>query len=288
LGRIAAKRGDSETLHRVVNKLSERGSSWPAEVQQQLTIVQTAATGPDVRQAATRITFLRNVFLRVPEYRNDLLIIKPPPGEEAQPFTHFLKIESPTFSPAPADTAISFSSEPVPNAPAGKWNWIGAISLNGDGAPTVVLANEREVRIGNSSYPFPAGSLTTLPQQGIAALDFNYDFKSDLVLAGAGGVRVLKQETADKFTDVSAQTKLTTTILNANYTGAWAADIDLDGDLDIVLGAESVQPLVLRNNGDGSFAETHPFASVAGMRGFVWADIDGDGDPEAALIDVLD
>jgi len=33
----------------------------------------------------------------------------------------------------------------------------------------------------------------------------------------------------------------------------------LDGDLDIVLGAEQTLPTVLRNNGDGSFAEFHPF-----------------------------
>ena len=288
LGRIAAKRGDADTVRRVVNKVSERGSSWPDEVQQQLSAAQTAATGPDVRQAATRITFLRNVLLRVSEYRNDLLIIKPPPGEEAQPFTHFLKIETPTFAPAPADTAISFSSESVPNAPAGKWSWIGAISLNGEGAPAVVLANEKEVRIGDASYPFPGGSSAELHQQGISALDFNYDFKSDLVLAGAGGVRLLKQENADKFIDVSAQTKLTSTILNASYSGAWPADIDLDGDLDIVLGAETVQPTVLRNNGDGSFAEIHPFIGVSGLRDFVWADIDGDGDPDAALIDDKD
>ena len=47
LGRIAAKRGDADTLRRVVNKVSERGSSWPEEVQQQLSAAQTAATGPD-------------------------------------------------------------------------------------------------------------------------------------------------------------------------------------------------------------------------------------------------
>ncbi|HEU4479714.1 MAG TPA: FG-GAP-like repeat-containing protein [Pyrinomonadaceae bacterium] len=288
LGRIAAKRGDAETLRGVVNKLSARGSAWPVEVQQQLSVLQTAATGPDVRQAATRITFLRNVLLRVSEYRNDLLIIKPPPGEEAQPFTRFLKIETPTFAPAPADTAISFSSDPVPNVPAGKWSWIGAISLNGEGAPAVVLANEKEVRIGSATYPYPGGSSAELHQQGISALDFNYDFKSDLVLAGAGGVRLLKQENSDKFIDVSGLTKLTATILNASYTGAWPADIDLDGDLDIVLGAKTVQPTVLRNNGDGSFAEIHPFIGVSGVRDFVWADIDGDGDPDAALIDDKD
>jgi tetratricopeptide (TPR) repeat protein len=284
-GRIAAKRGDADTLRSVVSKISERGSGWPPEVQQQLTELHTAASGSDPRAAATRITFLRNVLVRVAEYRNDLSFVKPPPGEEAQPFTHFLKLESPTFAAAPADTAISFTSTAVPNAPAGKWSWIGAISLNGVGAPSLVLANDKEARIGNASYPFPGGSSTELSPEGIAPLDFNYDFKTDLVLVGAGGVRLLKQENADKFTDVTAETKLATTILNANYTGAWAADIDLDGDLDIVLGVEHALPLVLRNNGDGSFAESHPFTSVFGLRGFVWADIDADGDPDVALID---
>src|SRR6185503_3225389 len=178
--------------------------------------------------AASRIAFLRNVLLRVSEYRNDLGVIKPPPGEEAQPFTHFINLESPTFASAPADTAISFSAEPVPNAPAGKWSWIGAISLNGEGTPAVVLANEKEARIGNASYPFPSGPSNIPPaREGVVGLDFNYDFKTDLVLAGAGGVRLLKQETANKFTDVTAQTKLPATILTAKYTGAWAADVDL-------------------------------------------------------------
>ena len=286
LGRIAAKRGDADTLRRTVDKITQRSAGWPAEVQQQLSALQTAASGSDPQAAATRIAFLRNVLLRVAEYRNDLSIIKPPPGEEAQPFTHFLKMESPTFAPAPADTAISFSSEPVPNAPAGKWTWIGAISLSGEGAPAVVLANEKEVRIGNASYPFPGGPSALPPEhEGVVGLDFNYDFKTDLVLAGAGGIRLLKQESATKFTDVTAQTKLPATILTGVYTGAWAADIDADGDLDVVLGAEHGLPTVLRNNGDGSFAEIHPFAGVSGLRGFVWADIDGDGDPDAALID---
>ncbi|MDQ2856888.1 MAG: FG-GAP-like repeat-containing protein, partial [Acidobacteriota bacterium] len=286
LGRIAAKRGDADTLGRVVKKLSERSSIWPAEVQQQLRDLQTAAAGSDPRAATTRIAFLRNVLLRVPEYRKDLSIVKPPPGEEAQPFTHLLLMESPTFAPAPADTAISFSSEPVPNAPAGRWSWIGAISLTGEGLPAIVVASEKEVRVGGSSYPFPSG-LSVVPPgpEGVVGLDFNYDFKTDLVLAGAGGLRLLKQESESKFTDATAQTKLPGTILAADYTGAWAADIDLDGDLDIVLGAEQVLPTVLRNNGDGSFAEIHPFAGVSGLRGFVWADIDGDGDPDAALID---
>jgi tetratricopeptide (TPR) repeat protein len=289
LGRIAAKRGDGETLRRVVGQVSDHSSGWPPEVQQQLSVLQTTASGSDPRAAATRIQFLRNVLVRVSEYRKDLSIVKPPAGEEAQPFAHFLKLESPTFSPAPADTAISFSPTLVPNAPPGKWSWIGAISLSGEGAPAIVLANERQVRVGNASYSFPGGPAAAAPRpEGVVALDFNYDFKTDLVLAGAGGVRLLKQETADNFIEVTAQMKLPAAILTANYTGAWAADIDLDGDLDIVLGAEQVPPTILRNNGDESFAEIHPFTGISGLRGFVWADLDEDGDPDAALIDGKD
>ncbi|HUS13065.1 MAG TPA: FG-GAP-like repeat-containing protein, partial [Pyrinomonadaceae bacterium] len=286
LGRIVAKRGDAETLHRVVGKLSERSTGWPADVQQQLSALQTAASASNTQAAATRVAFLRNVLVRVPEYRNDLSAIKPPPGEEAQPFTHFLRMESPAFTSAPADMAISFLSEPVPNAAAGKWSWIGAISLTGEGTPAIVLANEKEVRIGNTGYPFPAGPLNVAPgPDGVVGLDFNYDFKTDLVLAGGGGVRLLKQESANKFTDVTAQTKLPAMILNGSFTAAWAADIDADGDLDVVLGAAQTLPTVLRNNGDGSFAEIHPFAGVSGLRDFIWADIDADGDPDAALTD---
>ncbi|MGH9935199.1 MAG: CRTAC1 family protein, partial [Blastocatellia bacterium] len=44
-------------------------------------------------------------------------------------------------------------------------------------------------------------------------------------------------------------------------------------------------PLALRNNGDGTFKELRPFAGADKLRDFVYADFDGDGDPDAALLD---
>ena len=55
--------------------------------------------------------------------------------------------------------------------------------------------------------------------------------------------------------------------------------------MDIVLGAQQGPPVVLRNNGDGSFTAMHPFAGVSGLRGFAWVDLDADGNPDAAMID---
>ncbi|MDT7540227.1 MAG: hypothetical protein QOE33_131 [Acidobacteriota bacterium] len=287
LARVSAKRGDADTLRRTVEKISARSSGWPSEVQQQLNAVQEATNGSDPRAAATRIAFLRNVLVREPEFRQSLAAIKPPPGEEAEPFTKFLRLETPTFALAPADTALSFTQEQLPNAGNARYGWIGAISFNGEGAPSIVEANGHELRLASgATHPFPGGASNIAPgPESVLGIDFNYDFKTDLVLAGAGGVRLLRQDDANAFTDVTAQAKLPAPVANASYTGAWAADIEADGDLDIVLGMERGAPTILRNNGDGTFAESHPFAGVSGLRGFAWADFDADGDPDAALVD---
>ena len=287
LSRVAAKRGDAATLKSAVAEISVRSSSWPSEVQQQLVAVQAAAAGTDLRAAATRTTFLRNVLMRVPEYRQSLSLIKAPAGEEARPFTHFVRMESPVFRPAMADMAIQFIAQPVSNAGSSRWDWVGAIQLGSTGVPVIAEANGREVHLSTgATLPFPGGpsSVPPLPE-GVLQVDFNYDFKTDLVLAGAGGVRLFRQDSPSAFTDVTGQTKLPKSVTNARYTGAWAVDIEADGDLDIVLGASEGLPVVLRNNGDGTFLAIHPFQGIAGVREFAWADFDGDGNPDAAIID---
>ena len=287
LSRIAAKRGDSGTLHSIVSRIAVQSSGWPADVKQQLAALQTAASGPEPRSAATRSIFLRNVLMQVPEFRASLSEIKPQPGEEAIPFTRFLRLSTPVFKPAPVDDAMSFAPQPAANLPAGEWNWIGGISLNGSGVPAIVVANGKEVRLNTgAAFPFPGGPATIGPSpEGVRPVDFNYDFKMDFVLAGAGGLRFLRQNKPEAFTDVTTQTKLPRSITNGSYTGAWAADIEADGDLDIVVGTKEGQPLVLRNNGDGTFQPIQPFTGISGGRQFVWADLNGDGNPDAAFID---
>jgi tetratricopeptide (TPR) repeat protein len=287
LSRVAAKRGDANTLKSTVAQISGRSSAWPAEVQQQLATVQAAAGGTDLRAAATRTTFLRNVLMRVPEYRQSLFIVKAPAGEEARPFTHFVRMESPVFKPAPADMAIKFAARPIASADNGQWNWVGAIQLGSADVPVIGEANARQVHLSSgATLPFPGGpsSVPPLPE-GVLQVDFNYDFKTDLVLAGAGGVRLFRQNGPSAFTDVTGQTRLPKSVTDARYTGAWAVDIEADGDLDIVMGSSEGLPLVLRNNGDGTFLAIHPFPGITGVHGFAWADLDGDGNPDAAIID---
>jgi Tfp pilus assembly protein PilF len=288
LSRVAAKRGDAETLKSSVAKLTTRSSPWPDEVKEQVNAVAQAANSGDLRGAATRTSFLRNVLLRVPEYRRSLAGIKPPPGEEATPFTSFLKMETPVFKTAPADTAIKFEPRTGTDN-ADKADWVGSIALSGTGAPVVARANGREVRLASgATLAFPGGAASTAPAaNGVLAIDFSYDFKTDLVLAGSGGVRLFGQESPAAFVDVTAETKLPASVVNGDFSGAWAADIEADGDLDIVLGARRGNVIVLRNNGDGTFLSIEPFAGVSGATGFAWADFDADGDRDAAFVDEI-
>jgi Tfp pilus assembly protein PilF len=297
LARMSAKRGDGATLKSAVAKIGARSGAWPAEVQQQFAALQTAAAGADPRAAATRTIFLRNVLMRVPEFRESLAVLKAAPGEEAEPFTHFVKLESPIFVPASADTGLTFAAEAVSmgkagggaalGVNAGRWNWVGAVMLGSEGPPVLAEANAHEVRLASGAkLAFPGAAANAPPgPESVLPIDFNYDFKTDLVLAGAGGVRLLRQDDPKTFVDVTAQAKLPKAIAGGNYTGAWAVDIEADGDLDIVLGTKDGAPLVLRNNGDGTFLPIHPFPGVTGVRGFAWADFDADGNADAALID---
>jgi hypothetical protein len=167
------------------------------------------------------------------------------------------------------------------------WTWAGAIPLNGDDPPTLATANAQHVHLSNGvTLPFPGGKLSTSPSpEGVLAIDFNYDFRNDLVFAGDGGLHFFRQDNPTSFTDVSALTKLPQSVLGGSYTGAWALDIEADGDLDILLGADTGLPTVLRNNGDGTFTPLHPFAGISGVQQLVWIDLNADGNPDAAIID---
>jgi Tfp pilus assembly protein PilF len=289
LVRTAAKSGDTTTVKSELAKVTARSANWPPEVKAQLAALQAAADGANVKPAATRTVFLRNTLMRVAEFRESLAVLKAPAGEEAEPFTHFLKMETPDFSPAPADMSLAFDAKPIvaPGAKGDeKWSWVGAVAMGSAGNPIVGFANGREVRTtSGATFAFPGNASNALLPEAILQIDFNYDFKTDLVLAGATGVRFMRQDAPDKFTDVTQSLKLAKNVTSAAYTGAWAVDIEADGDLDVVLGTKDGTPKVLRNNGDDTFKEIEPFTGISGLKALAWADFDGDGNADAAIID---
>ncbi len=285
--RLAAKNGDAQMLQKLISRLNERAASWPPEAKESLSGLQQAASNP--RLAATRAVFLSNVLKRVPQYRASLASLRPADNQVGEPLEQLLVLASPSPTPAAPDTGLSFTPHRLPESGLGKWNQVTPAWLTGEGAPVLFVAHGREVRRASAPgllLPFPGGPGPVPPTaNGVLPLDWNYDFKTDLATAGAGGLQLFQQTGNGTFADVTAKTGLPPAVVKGGYNGAWPADIEADGDLDIVLGASKGPALVLRNNGDGTFKVLQPFGGVSGLQNFGWADIDGDGDPDAALID---
>jgi len=291
VARLSAKRGDAGALQKAIAPLGEASKSWPEPAREQLAALQQAASGSP-RSKAPLVAFLKNVLVREPEYRRAVGAVSTPRDEVGEPLVRFTRLDNPEPQPAPADDALAFQVEAMPGPGAA---WVGAVSLSGEGAPAVVAADARTVvrlthGLGGDTRQalgaFPGGPKAEPPSpDGVLAADLNYDYRTDLVLAGAGGVRVLRQGEDGRFSDVTSTTKLPPALVGSPAYGAWAADFDTDGDLDVVMAPTNAPPVVLRNNGDGTFVERRPFTGAGAIRGFGWADLDGEGVPDAVLLE---
>ena len=285
VARLAARAGDSAALQSTVNRLMAKSVSWPDEARQQMETLRQSAAGANPRSAAVQVMFLRNTLVRVPQYRRDLNDVKTPAELVSDPFTAFLKLPSPPTEPAAPDLSLHFEPAPLADGLPGTL-WAGAIPLDDSGKAAIVQADEASVQIyGGAKLPFPGGRNAPLNRNSILAMDLNYDFRMDLVFAGASGIRIFQQKDINHFIDITAATRIPASVLKGAYTGAWAFDVDLDGDLDIVLGTSNGEPIVLRNNGDSTFAVIKPFPGVDGLKAFSSADLNGDSAPDVAMID---
>lgn len=284
LARLAAKSDDSADLVAAVARLEPLEPTWPAKARE-IYGELTAAAKSNPRAAASRVVFLRNLLLPTPAFREALAEVETPIGVVGEPIETFLKLDPPPPTVSDPDEGLTFAVEPLGDE--GGPGVLAVSPMTAEGPVVPFAASAEAVRrldeIGGS-IPFPGGGVAPSPF-GVLTVDWNSDYRMDLVLAGAGGLKILRQTEQGRFEDATAETKLAPEILSADLFGAWAADIEMDGDLDLILGARKGPVSVLRNNGDGTFAPVAPFSEATDLRDFAWADFDDDGDPDAALLD---
>ncbi len=284
--RLAAKRGDLATLADAAAELTARGEGWPDPAGAQLAELAVAVDQGSAVDAARAIAFLRNVLARVPEYQDGLTAIRTPAELVAEPLERFRVLAVPGASASPADTALTFVSEPIGTNTAAVV--ATSFTLNAAGGLGLLEAVDNTVRRldpAGGQWPFPSVDGTAPTAAGILPLDWNSDFRTDILLAGTGGVRLLLQNEDGTLTDTTAAAWGDLTPANLPAAGAWAADLDLDGDLDVVVGRTTGSPLELRNNGDGTWMPQDRFPAVEAARAMAWADLDRDGDPDPAFLD---
>ncbi len=281
--RLAAKRGDVDRLKDSVARLERYSVSWPPIVVEQYRGLRTAVDAGSFPDAARATALLRNVLAPVPAFRESLARVRTPAELIAEPFERFLALTPAVATPSPPDPSVTFARESL--AETGVTGATALVTFAVDGAisPVVFVADAtrlRRVDRPGVSFPLPgSGSSTSL-----LALDWNHDFRTDIVVTGRGGLQLLIQGDDGAFVDATSRASASTPFL-CDCVGAWAADIEMDGDLDVVIGVNNGATRVLRNNGDGTWRPLETFASVVGARAFGWADLDQDADPDAAFID---
>ncbi len=292
--RIAAKRGDAAALQQAVSAMSGPAAAWPDDIRERFQSVQDAAAS-NPRAAGQRIAFLKNVLMWLPDYRRWLADVSTPREEVGEPIERFLVLENPKPQPAPPDESLSISVQAAADLPAAVGEWVDAAALRTEGQPVAAVAGGNGIRLSNGvtwtakrsnarRSTRPGNAASSIQTVGVAA-DLNYDFRTDFVISNADGLTLLRQQEDGTFADVTAEAKLPRDVLASSLAGLWDADVDTDGDLDIVAAPVDGAVRVLRNNGDDTFAAQEPFAGATAARAFAWADVDGDGVPDAALID---
>lgn len=114
---------------------------------------------------------------------------------------------------------------------------------------------------------------------GVAAGDFDRDGWVDFFVASLqGGGRLYRNLGRWRFADVTAQAGLS--LSDLILTGATFADVDGDGDLDLLVNSVGGGTRLLRNDGAGHFTADLAAGLVAarGATSMALADVDGDGD----------
>lgn len=280
LVRFSVKREESQTLEEAMNTLSEYARNWPEDIQRQFNQISATILEDESANLTFQLAFLRNNLNQLPKFQSDLQAVQIPPNQVGFLVTDFTWLPQPQNAAAPKDEQLTFTfeslseesgieiSKPISLSDRAESDWVavkqGRAVINGE---------------ENLSFPGEANSLNA-----VTTIDFNYDFMNDLAFAGSEGFKLYRQLEDSSFADVTASLNIPQEHLTRSYTGSWSADIDLDGDLDLVMNPADQPVMVLRNNGDDTFEPIELFSQFRNPVAFIWADFDGDSDPDAAFL----
>ena len=287
--RLAAKQGDAATVRAALARIDTLVTDAPERARTALSQVQSLVDEGSLQQAATEMAFLDTALKPLPLYQQSQRAVATTPGSGDLLVTRFRWMQNPDPRPAPIDSALAFPADTLDQG-GGPWSWTGTLALLGQSPPNVIVANGETVEIGlgfqrTRELSFPGGASAAAPaRHGITGLDYDYDYDLDVALAGRGGVRLYRHGRDSQFENVSADA-LPASVRQTPAVGAWAADLDMEGDVDLVVDPVDGAPIVLRNNGDGTFETQRLFDGIERLRDFDWADLDADGDPDAVLLD---
>jgi cytochrome c-type biogenesis protein CcmH/NrfG len=284
LARVAAKEQDEASARRYLDKLDELSGTWTTENREQLREAYEILDDGDFSELLFELSFLRSGLETQSVFQDDLLAVQLPPTDIGYLITRFLYLPQPEVTVAAADLDMTLERQLL-DLPESDAVWVKGVTLLEEAPPFPVAISGGEVVVDNEvRLPFPGNTDGRLPLNAFTEIDYNYNFRNDIAVAGSEGFRLYHQNEDETFIDVTPRLGLRSSSVNGSYNGVWAFDMDMDGDLDLLLARTDGDPVVLRNNGDGTFTEMDSFPGSGTVIDFRWADLDGDGVPEAIIL----
>jgi len=282
--RLAVKEGDLDEAGQYFTELYNQMTDPDDQQEEQFNTVQTLINDGDQSGLALEVSFLRSSIEPTPQFQADASELRLPPTDIGFLITEFLELPKPRVAAAEPDLDMAFEETPL-ELPVPGAVWVKGVTLVEDLPPFPIAVYEGNIWIDDStSLPFPGSTDETLPVQSVIEIDYNYDFLNDLAAAGDNGFRLYRLNDDQTFTDVTQDIGLNSDITDGSYNGAWTFDIEMDGDLDILLSRINDTPILLRNNGDDTFDDQSFFSDFKELKQILWADMNGDGAPEAVLL----
>jgi tetratricopeptide (TPR) repeat protein len=280
LVRTSVKWENNDHLEQAMARFSELSSGWPAEVQRQFKETRQSLLEGGGSNPTFQLAFLSNSLNQLSTYQEDLAAVQIAPSQVGFLITDFNWLPEATTSVAAKDEQINFVYESLATE-----------SPNELAEPMSLSDRETSdwIRVGNGTaivndslhMEFPG---RVLSNNAVITLDYNYDFLNDLVFLGSGGMKIFQQQADSSFSEVTNSTGLPDRYLQKAYNGGWSRDLDMDGDLDLLVSPRGGLVEVLRNNGDGSFSPTDLFNVSGDLKNFHWADLDADMDADPVFL----
>ncbi|GAA5521029.1 FG-GAP-like repeat-containing protein [Aliifodinibius salicampi] len=282
--RTAAKSQNQSVMEQSLAKIEENTSGWPEQIQKQFAEHKSEILNKEGSNITFELAFLRNTLSQLPRFQHDVEEVELPTNQVGFLITEFRWLPKADHIAAPIDKQLSFTA--VDTVAGQSAQLYKSVTLADEEQASTIRINSGEAIINKNiaiSFPGESGS-DRLPSPAVTSIDYNYDFLSDFVFTGSAGLKIYRQEEDSTFTDATSTLGIPSEVINKSYYGSWVIDIELDGDLDLLLSAVDGSSVLLRNNGDDTFEVQSYFEESKHIRNVLWADFDRDGDPDVVTL----